>query len=1523
MLRKRQIRKSLCILICSLLLLNSLCASAAVQDGSILSAAATTNMVAGLGYTVTPAPSASYPDADSKELTDGIYGRADLFDTSWQGLTSSGNPISIEFALPETKSITGIKVDFLQSASSGIYLPDSEIKMYVSTDKITWTLLKNIQPEKQPEEVITKSYEWVLDQDGINGDLSETSFSAQYVKVEIKSTLEWVFIDEIEVMGTDASVVTNTPKNLAADLSVTSPGAIGYSYSTAPDNSGADSGGMLTDNIYGTTAFWNGNWVKFNGMSTKDIIFNLGDFKSVSAIHANFLKDGPSGIFLPGDYDISVSDDGNRWVSLKSSNVSDTIPDGISKVGWDGASDKIPGASADETMAYIKYVKVSFAQISAWIFIDEIEVLGFDGLQQGAVSLWDNGGGNPNPDPDAPQNLALGKDYTVSEPPLTYLDSGKELTNGRYGTNDFGDPEWVGHSGGALTRTFIFDLGSDSSISEISTNFLFDAGVRINFPGRYDISVSQDGQLWSTLPSDIMFVNPEESPVIYKATWLANNNITPNKDMTDAQVYGRYVKIVTGTSGWTFLDEVEIIGQAGKTAAAVTLPPDSAIIKDYLKSGENTAGIKNLLLGYNGFYANNVGNWTKEDFIPYVSYVDKEGKPIDTFFDGILLLGLRNPGGRTFAATNNIEQASYKDDWQWYLDKTFAADGDLNSLNEAMKEVSEKLGKTGLKEKVVISIPFPDPIQLDFGDVDGDGISECLNPSVDPVNAIANQKKVVKWYIDELLKKWNESGYSNLELSGLYWLEEGVNKGDVEKYTSSLAHENNLKMFWIPWFGATGYPQWKRFGFDAVAFQPNHSFDGTSTQRLSDAANFAKEYGMGIELELDAPAVQGDKDKYKRYIDYLDMGIKEGYMGESGDGSYRAYYQDVKALKTAAESATPKTRFLYDATYNFTKGTYKSGYVQYLNAGNITYNDLLDIDDALIDIAKKLQNTSLTQEEKDHLESEQLKVEALRSGLMNIKSSYDAIMTSFLTTTVTNVTMNDYDNFVATLDSIQLLLDSKNLTTRQRSDLVTKKAKLVSIFNVISMVKNTIDKITLLPEAKDVVLSHSNMIHDANKLYSTLNTYQKTYIDESLVTKLNGAVSALEKLTPSSSGNTTAGGNDSTSGNKEVTPVVTTAQPEIIGNTALTSIDDKALSKAFENVIPTKDGKKTVLINVGAVNGVFDYTQRFPAAAVSTNSGGRKIQVNTPAATVTIPANMLIAQDIKDASNVDLSIGTVATEKLSNAIKQQIGNRPVIELNLKVEGKALAWKNLSAPVTISIDYQPTAEELKNPDHIVVLYIDGAGNVLSVPSGRYDKATGKVTFTATHFSKYAVAFVNKTFNDISKYTWAVKPVEVLSSRGVIEGTTENTFSPGNNITRGDYLLWLVNTLGLTTTFDTNFNDVKTTDKYYEALGIAKKLGISAGTGNNNFSPEKQISRQDIMVLTIKALKIARFNLQAGTSADVNTYSDFSNIANYAVNDVATMVKSGLIAGSGNNRLSPTGTTTRAEASVILYKIYTKK
>ncbi len=320
-------------------------------------------------------------------------------------------------------------------------------------------------------------------------------------------------------------------------------------------------------------------------------------------------------------------------------------------------------------------------------------------------------------------------------------------------------------------------------------------------------------------------------------------------------------------------------------------------------------------------------------------------------------------------------------------------------------------------------------------------------------------------------------------------------------------------------------------------------------------------------------------------------------------------------------------------------------------------------------------------------------------------------------------------------------------------------------------------------------------------------------------------------------------------------------------------------------------------------------------------AAGKYFEVCNDMAVLSLPSNMLTAEIAGNAKSAVISIEKADVSKLSSEVKKSIGSRPVLEFSLKLDGKVVYWNNPDAPVTVSIPYEPTPEELKDPEHIVVWYIDGEGKVISVPNGRYDPDTGEVTFSVTHFSCFAVSYVQKTFSDTGKYKWAKSQIEILASKGIADGTGKDTFSPGTDITRADFLVMLVRALGLSTSFDTNFVDIEPGMDYYKEVGIAKKLGLSDGDGNNRFNPNSRITRQDMMALTARALKMLKM-VQAAEPSVLDVFSDRTEISGYAAESMAIMVKEGFIEGSGD-RINPRSAVTRAEAAVFLYRIYNKK
>jgi uncharacterized repeat protein (TIGR02543 family) len=361
-----------------------------------------------------------------------------------------------------------------------------------------------------------------------------------------------------------------------------------------------------------------------------------------------------------------------------------------------------------------------------------------------------------------------------------------------------------------------------------------------------------------------------------------------------------------------------------------------------------------------------------------------------------------------------------------------------------------------------------------------------------------------------------------------------------------------------------------------------------------------------------------------------------------------------------------------------------------------------------------------------------------------------------------------------------------------------------------------------------------------------------------------------------------------------------------------------------------------------------------PAGFLSNSAAGGTVTLNSNVGSVTVPSNMLAGIPGAAGKQAEIVVGQGDKDSLPDDVKDAIGGHPLISLTLLLDGEQTDWSNSDAPVTVSIPYTPTAEELANPEGIVIWHIDGDGNAVCVPNGRYDPATGTVTFDITHFSDFAVVYHPVSFSDVAAGAWYGKAVSFIAARDITTGTGDGKFSPDAKLTRGQFLVMLMKAYEIapdvteagspaaTNNFadegnannsaDTgnanNFADAGNT--YYTGyLAAAKRLGISGGVGDNMFAPEKEITRQEMFALLYNALKVINRLPEAGSEAagsaivgkSLSDFSDADRIASWATEALTLLTQTGTVAGS-NCALAPLSTTTRAEMAQVLYNLLGK-
>ena len=178
-----------------------------------------------------------------------------------------------------------------------------------------------------------------------------------------------------------------------------------------------------------------------------------------------------------------------------------------------------------------------------------------------------------------------------------------------------------------------------------------------------------------------------------------------------------------------------------------------------------------------------------------------------------------------------------------------------------------------------------------------------------------------------------------------------------------------------------------------------------------------------------------------------------------------------------------------------------------------------------------------------------------------------------------------------------------------------------------------------------------------------------------------------------------------------------------------------------------------------------------------------------------------------------------------------------------------------------------------------------------------------------------------FIDLGSHAWAKDAIYSLVDAGIVNGTSENTYSPAANIKRADFAIMLVRAFGVTEGETEQFADVDANKYYAKELNLAKANGIVGGIGDNKFNPEGEITRQDMMLMLTRALEAQGKALEEADESVLAQFADAAEISDYARQAVASVVEAGIIAGS-NGRINPLENATRAEIAVMLNRVLAK-
>ena len=167
-----------------------------------------------------------------------------------------------------------------------------------------------------------------------------------------------------------------------------------------------------------------------------------------------------------------------------------------------------------------------------------------------------------------------------------------------------------------------------------------------------------------------------------------------------------------------------------------------------------------------------------------------------------------------------------------------------------------------------------------------------------------------------------------------------------------------------------------------------------------------------------------------------------------------------------------------------------------------------------------------------------------------------------------------------------------------------------------------------------------------------------------------------------------------------------------------------------------------------------------------------------------------------------------------------------------------------------------------------------------------------------------------FSDVPNGAWYADAVDYVYEHGIMNGTSNTTFSPDSPMTRAMLVTVLHRAAGSpSAATGAAFFDVPSNAYYTDAVAWASANGIVTGYGNGRFGSNDPVSRAQIATIL--------WRYAGSPSADAGqNFADESSIPAYASAAVDWARTNGVVNGTTGNRFDPQGNATRAQVATIL-------
>lgn len=174
---------------------------------------------------------------------------------------------------------------------------------------------------------------------------------------------------------------------------------------------------------------------------------------------------------------------------------------------------------------------------------------------------------------------------------------------------------------------------------------------------------------------------------------------------------------------------------------------------------------------------------------------------------------------------------------------------------------------------------------------------------------------------------------------------------------------------------------------------------------------------------------------------------------------------------------------------------------------------------------------------------------------------------------------------------------------------------------------------------------------------------------------------------------------------------------------------------------------------------------------------------------------------------------------------------------------------------------------------------------------------------------------KTFLDVPENYWAQRPIEYLATLGIMNGYSDGTFKPTQEITRGELAALLIKGKGLDPKGEVrkNFSDVTADNALAPYISLAVEKGYLAGYVDGTFQPKRLVTRGE------GAIVFAKYNnFYVKPKTQLRPFPDISRDSPVA-GAIAANRQAGLYEYLAGKSFGPDLYLTRAEVAEVFSKM----